>query len=623
MLNHKIKMFVLPLFIIAMTGCGGGPDAPPDSDKDGVYDALDAFPQDASESTDSDGDGVGDNADVFPNDAAETADADGDGVGDNGDNCADTANSDQLDTDGDGSGDVCDSDMDGDTIANDADNCPMIANLDQADADVNGSGDACDAMPTTYAYTNTFFSADASDSVSYTGQTARQLLIADMAYFMTQLRDDAANTQESVQSSLDFFIRGKDADVTDTLMPIWIKGAPVELKNAVAYGDISSGKNLHKKIAGGDETGSGEVAKLIDGEFFGWSEGSPTKPIDLVDMWVEKQAIMASDGVSVQITDATGATSAANVNTDAMGRDYRQLMQKFLMGAVSFSQGTNDYFMTDFDNPDKDGVHVLALQDGTKGYSYAEHKFDEGFGYYGAARDILHYTDLEARAKSGRDGWKNGYHDTDGDGLIDPRSEYVFGHAQNCAKRDVGSSSGGDPTDFSTEAATAMIAARQIISNGANKLEPDLTDAENTKLQEHIKHASLAWEKCIAATAVHYVNDVITDMGGFTNGYPESLDNFETLAKHWSELKGFALSLQFSPHSPFRDATVTAVSLDDLKTALSLLGDGPVLADGSQMGVAPTGTAQQAIDAYIADLKTVRTTLKNAYGFSEGNTTSW
>ena len=60
MLNLKIKMFVLPLFIIAMTGCGGGPDAPPDSDKDGVYDALDAFPQDASESTDSDGDGVGD-----------------------------------------------------------------------------------------------------------------------------------------------------------------------------------------------------------------------------------------------------------------------------------------------------------------------------------------------------------------------------------------------------------------------------------------------------------------------------------------------------------------------------------------------------------------------------------
>ena len=622
MLDIKLNKFLLALLVVAVTGCGGGPDAPPDSDKDGVYDALDAFPNDPSETNDSDGDGVGDNADVFPNDGSETADADSDGVGDNGDNCASTANADQLDTDSDGAGDVCDSDMDGDTLANDSDNCPLAANLDQADADVNGQGDACDPMPMTYTYNNSYFSGSDS-SVSYTGQTARQLLIADMAYFMEKvLKDDAANTLDSVKTSLDFFVRGKDADVTDSLMPSWIKNGPVDLKDAVTYGDISSGKNLHKKIAGGDEAGGGEVAKLIGGEFFGWNEGSPAKPIDLVDMWVTKQAELASDGVAVQVTDATGATSSANVNTDAYGRNYRQLMQKFLMGAVSFSQGTNDYFMTDFDG-EKEGSHVTAYQDGTKAYTYAEHKFDEGFGYYGAARDILHYTDLEARAKSGRDEWKNGYHDTNADGMIDPRSEYVFGHAQNCAKRDVGSASGDDPTDFSTEAATAMIAARQIISNAANKTTPDLTEAENTKLQEHIKNASLAWEKCIAATAVHYVNDVIADMGEFSGGAPASLGNFENLAKHWSELEGFLLSLQFSPKSPFRDPVVTAVNLDDLKTAMTLVGDAPVLADGSQMGVAPTGTAQAAIDAYIADLKTVRSTLQSAYGFSEGNTTSW
>lgn len=58
---------------------------PVDSDNDGVSDADDAFPNDASETVDSDNDGVGDNSDAFPNDASETADADNDGVGDNAD----------------------------------------------------------------------------------------------------------------------------------------------------------------------------------------------------------------------------------------------------------------------------------------------------------------------------------------------------------------------------------------------------------------------------------------------------------------------------------------------------------------------------------------------------------
>ena len=44
----------------------------PDADGDGVPDASDAFPYDASETADSDGDGVGDNRDYYPNDASRT-----------------------------------------------------------------------------------------------------------------------------------------------------------------------------------------------------------------------------------------------------------------------------------------------------------------------------------------------------------------------------------------------------------------------------------------------------------------------------------------------------------------------------------------------------------------------
>ena len=42
-----------------------------------------------------------------------------------------------------------------------------------------------------------------------------------------------------------------------------------DILNAVTYGDISSGKNLDGKIAGGNGEGGGETSKLIS-DFFGW-----------------------------------------------------------------------------------------------------------------------------------------------------------------------------------------------------------------------------------------------------------------------------------------------------------------------------------------------------------------
>jgi len=55
----------------------------PDSDRDGIQDSDDEFPNDPSESKDSDGDGVGDNFDEFPFDSSEWEDMDGNGIGDN------------------------------------------------------------------------------------------------------------------------------------------------------------------------------------------------------------------------------------------------------------------------------------------------------------------------------------------------------------------------------------------------------------------------------------------------------------------------------------------------------------------------------------------------------------
>ena len=421
----------------------------------------------------------------------------------------------------------------------------------------------------------------------------------------------SAKNKAGFLADLDLFMSGDGVDDAETGFRLKNGAADgSDILNAVTYGDISSGKNLDGKIAGGNGEGGGETSKLIGGEFFGWvgkteDDQSISLPIALVDSWMAALASQAVDGASFSVPVEGGDDVNVNsVHYDSDGRNYRQLLQKFLMGAVSFSQGTNDYFQSDW------AVQVTT-QEGSKNYTEAEHNYDEAFGYYGAARDNNDYTDLEARAKSGRDDWKNGYYDTNGDGFIDPRSEFNFGHAQNCAKRDVGSADNANPTDFSTEAMDAFLAGRHIIANAS--AAGSITDAELEELQGHIKTAALTWEKCIAATAIHYINDVKNDIAEFSNGRYASVGNFTNLGKHWSELKGFALSLQFSPFSPFRDAAVTAVNLDSLKTVLSNIGDKPVLATDDQT----------AIDAYLQALAAASDILQAAYGFDAENVTGW
>lgn len=72
------------------------------------------------------------------------ADDDSDGIPNDEDNCPNTANADQIDTDNDGLGDACDGDIDGDGVSDKTDNCPLTVNSDQLDSDGDGLGDACD-----------------------------------------------------------------------------------------------------------------------------------------------------------------------------------------------------------------------------------------------------------------------------------------------------------------------------------------------------------------------------------------------------------------------------------------------------------------------------------------------
>ena len=252
-----------------------------DSDGDGVGDNADAFPNDPTEQRDSDGDGVGDNADAFPNDASETTDSDGDGVGDNADAFPNDA-SETMDSDGDGVGDNADAfpndasettDTDGDAVGDNTDNCVMDANADQADSDVDGEGDACDLIAELYAFPSAY--AEGS-SVSYTGQTARQMLMLGMVRTILGL-SERPGEEDVVRAELQIFMTGEG--IEEVPHGYTVSGGEPVIPGP-NYGDISSNKNLVGKIAGGDGLGGGETSRLID-EFFGWEDGLDETPLPI------------------------------------------------------------------------------------------------------------------------------------------------------------------------------------------------------------------------------------------------------------------------------------------------------------------------------------------------------
>ena len=95
-----------------------------------------------------------------------------------------------------------------------------------------------------------------------------------------------------------------------------------------------------------------------------------------------------------------------------------------------------------------------------------------------------------------------------------------------------------------------------------------------------------AWEMAIVGTVIHYINDTLQDINNEAD--------LGDLAKHWSEAKGFALSMQFNPHSPLSD--------DDFVRLHDFLGQNP-----------------ERTEEYVIALIEARTLLGQVYGVDDAN----
>jgi hypothetical protein len=451
------------------------------------------------------------------------------------------------------------------------------------------SSDSDDEQLTTYTFPSKITSGESS--VNYTGQQARQLLIGELKAFIASdaLQVNYTGDKAAALANLNRIYSEGVNDTGDSLVDVNVYDtgtvtdvsisvdAPLTLVQA-NYSDVFDGagsKNLQGKLAGCDND-------LSMGEFIGWNIASG----DLIDCGQDDTAVLDvqdSAHTLLQTWFDEIATLAENDGgyVNAEGHDLKQLVQKFLFGALTYSQAARDYLKADKgllkqnSSADKDG----------KAYTSLEHQWDEGFGYFGAATHYLSKTDTEIK--------DNAVIDADNNNEVDLLGgEYNHGLAVYASKMDLKTGT----TDYSKQAMEAFIEGRELIQAnfGTDPVEGEGYHAELVEISER---ALDAMEYVIATASIHYINSTISDIEAY-NG-----TDFTTVAKHWSEMKGFALSLQFSPIATISDADLEIVH--------------------TEMGQTPKADVDADATDYITRLKAARTKLQVAYGFDAEAVKAW
>lgn len=442
----------------------------------------------------------------------------------------------------------------------------------------DSDGEAPINYPSTYAFDSKV--VDGESSVKFTGQAARQLLISELK---GATGDSEVTEAELLAIYTDgvTYLQARDiysaAGTGVTAVPVSAESGFTLVQSD--YTDVFTGagsKDLAGKTAGCDN-------ELSADEFIGWNVAT----------------LVACDGVSTPTYHDTPyslmlewISGAADGKVDTtLGLDYSQLFQKFLLGAVAYSQTAEDYLAADHDNDSK-GLKASNAVDADEqdpdAYTSLEHAWDEGFGYFGASLDYLSIEDATIATD------KVNQSDVSGEFEIDLlKGEYNYGLAQYASKHDVMT----ETTDLSQEIMVAFLEGRQLITDN-HGTTPVVGDALHTRLAGISDRAVKGLEKVIAISVVKYINATIEQV----NAYVAEGD-VSDLAKYWSELKGFALGLQFNP-SP-------VLSFADQITLHSKIGQSPITEIGNDKA------------AYIAKLEEARTLVVEAYGFDATAAEAW
>lgn len=434
-------------------------------------------------------------------------------------------------------------------------------------------------VPAQYEFDSKF--VEGESSVAYQGQICRHVLITALT---NAVRDpDAISTEAYRGDNVPYFddtIVGALAEQsTAQILGLQL---PVPAGQGT-LGELCGGKHLAEKYAGNDAVTDHRDWTTqfagVNGYF-----NAETYFRDLLTAASEQAA---------QGTNAPGAPHYVSPE----GIDYAQMVQKLLLGAVAFSQAADDYVDSDAATPGK-GLRAAFEQAGDATYAVIEHQIDEGYGYFGAARDYASRSDENNRV---------GVFDDNGDGFIDLNSEFNFGASTNAAKRDVGSADEAK-TDFTGQGFGAFKRLRALVTDAEQTLA-DMDASRSADVLAARDEAMNAWEGAIAATVVHYINDTLNDLEAFGNGQGD----IEDLAKHFSEMKAFALGLQFNPRSPLLQPVSAEDSTERFVRVHELLRDNPPCVAGLC-----TNDEQ-----YRDDLLAARAIFGEAYGFAQVNLENW